>query len=376
MPYSTPDGEWWWDPYSGMLIPCGDHQIWKYDIYIDSDNAFIQQGNPDLPLVYWLDVYVETDGSAQFGWKTSIEHFNEDAVLFNENMWRELRYPEQHPQHPESVDMAFEITTEPVPEPNSDLGDAPDSTNNHGQPMTAYPSGVQGNYPTVYDDGMMSSPVGPLHRSPLSLAYLGRSVSLEIEADIGVDQDPSNNIDPLNDTADLDGADDCLVNLPLNLPHCRWSNFDYLVTVVSPGTDLYVNAWLDWNRDGDWDDSFTCPNGQVPEWAVQNQLLTSLPVGAHMITSPAFLSWHPVDTPQDLWMRITLSAQPWRPMGLTGASAGGGAGPTGGYTYGETEDYYIEPDTSCWICPDLNCDRFVNFLDFAIMANKWLDICP
>ena len=33
-----------------------------------------------------------------------------------------------------------------------DLGDAPDSTNHHGQPNTAYPAtGVLGQFPTVYD---------------------------------------------------------------------------------------------------------------------------------------------------------------------------------------------------------------------------------
>ena len=54
----------------------------------------------------------------------------------------------------------------------------------------------------------------------------------------------------------------------------------------------------------------------------------------------------------------------------------GGSGPAAGYLYGETEDYYFTPDTSCVGCPNLNCDSIINFLDFAIFADKWLTTCP
>jgi hypothetical protein len=117
-PYATmEEGEWWWDPYSGVVIMPGDHRIWQVDIRVPKDGAFLQEGSPDKPVVYWLDVAVKTEGG-QFGWKTRRwpAHFNDDAVMGVPGqpgapmVWRELRYPDGHPLHPESLDMAFVIT--------------------------------------------------------------------------------------------------------------------------------------------------------------------------------------------------------------------------------------------------------------------------
>ena len=51
---------------------------------------------------------------ASLGWKSSMDHWNDDAVwtLGDEpyqGLWGELRYPPGHPQHPESIDLAFVI---------------------------------------------------------------------------------------------------------------------------------------------------------------------------------------------------------------------------------------------------------------------------
>jgi len=227
----------------------------------------------------------------------------------------------------------------------ADLGDAPDSTNTHGVPMTAYPlTGVGANFPTVYRAG--SPPHGPIHWAPHALAYLGPWVSLEFEADIWADQDGINNLDPPADVPDQDGFDDG-VQVPLSLPHCQQTQFSYDVTItpmlINP-PDLYVNVWFDWMRNGDWDDTPQCPDGTTaPEWAVQNQVISGYAPGMHTITTPLFTCWHPpgaVD-PNPVWMRITISEQRWS---STGGTAGyGGAGPAPGYLYGETEDYYFEP---------------------------------
>ncbi|MCP4712035.1 MAG: hypothetical protein GY869_25725, partial [Planctomycetes bacterium] len=253
----------------------------------------------------------------------------------------------------------------------ADLGDAPDSTNNVTATMSAYPA-ITANYPTVYQP--TSPPVGPLHIQPTAVAHLGPLVSLEQNADIKYDQDPNNNLIPLRDLPNLDAADDGISNLP-HLPHCQWTTFEYLVNVLPGGddSDLYVNVWFDWNRDGDWDDIANCTSGPAPEWAVQNQLLINLTPGSNLMTSPAFLCWHPIDGPGNIWMRITLSESPCR-FGKEPAAGFGGAGPTSGYQYGETEDYYYLPDTSCLRIADLNCDRWVNLLDFAIFSSKWLTI--
>ncbi len=233
----------------------------------------------------------------------------------------------------------------------SDLGDAPDSTNNYATVMTAYPkggpSGIQANYPTVFNDGG-TGPYGPIHLNPQAVAFLGDNVSREDEADIGLDEDGVNNIEPQTNAPDNDGADDGVV-FPVSMPHCQWSTFDYTVNVINPGTNLWVNVWCDWNRDGDWnDDSSTnsnlkCVNGFVSEWTVQNQYLTNLSAGLHQITTPAFIAWHPQGG-QQLWMRITLSEKAWK-GGVGTDMPVGGSGPEDGYEFGETEDYYFLPET-------------------------------
>jgi hypothetical protein len=107
------DGEWFWDPYSGFLMPHADKQIWQYDIDIPIEKCFIQEGKPGAIRIYWLDIFVKTD-FGEFGWKTSIEHWNDDAVYWTDDPqvpWWEMRYPDKHPWHPQSIDLAFAITS-------------------------------------------------------------------------------------------------------------------------------------------------------------------------------------------------------------------------------------------------------------------------
>jgi len=117
--YAVPEpGEWWWDLVSGELTKGGDKEVWQIDIYINSAEAFQQKGSPDNPIIYWLDVQIDTE-KGQFGWKTRQwpEHYMDDAVwdVGSElpRLWKELRYPPGHPYHgleKDSIDMAFLIT--------------------------------------------------------------------------------------------------------------------------------------------------------------------------------------------------------------------------------------------------------------------------
>ena len=106
--------EGWWDPYRNIAIPNGDRRIWQYDINIRPSLAFKQVGTPNKPVVYWLDVHVETD-EGEFGWKTAREHWNDTAVRREAGTWLELRYPPGHPYQSQPIDMAFEITTTTSP---------------------------------------------------------------------------------------------------------------------------------------------------------------------------------------------------------------------------------------------------------------------
>ncbi|MFC1852726.1 GEVED domain-containing protein [candidate division CSSED10-310 bacterium] len=117
--YEEPDpGEYWWNPNTGELVPGNDKQVWRYDIDIDPIEAFVQDGSEQSPIIYWLDISVQDDTDAEFGWKTRRypDHYNDDAVwdLFPGGpIWNELRYPQDHPLDGDSIDMAFVLTFEP-----------------------------------------------------------------------------------------------------------------------------------------------------------------------------------------------------------------------------------------------------------------------
>ncbi len=259
-----------------------------------------------------------------------------------------------------------------------DLGDAPDSTNSSGSVMTAYPVGgplgVKANYATVFA-GSGTGPYGPAHANAQLVAYLGKKITGESKADTGPDEDGTNNIRPSTDSPNHDLGDDGVV-VPLNMPHCRWTTFDYIVTVVDPSVDLWANVWCDWNRDGDWDDTLECTAGPSPEWAVRNQLLFNLPAGLNTITTPAILAWHPESGPEEIWMRITLSEKPWIGGSAPDKKGNAGSGPLAKYQFGETEDYYFVPDVSYTVCEDYNGDGVINTQDLVDFTAAWLENCP
>jgi hypothetical protein len=335
----------WYDPATGAYTPGNHRGAWQYNFCIGKDPFTQKEGT-----IYWLVVRdLSADGNHALGWKTTSPKLTwNDSAVSDTAGWTSLAYPKSHEYAMEPLGLAFVITNDSSEEkPAYDLGDAPDSSNTiPGANMQAYP-GVPANFPTVYQAG--SPPYGPLHRQPLALYFLGQWVSLETEADVGLDADGMNNLDPLNDAADRDGGDDGL-RLPLVLPACQMTTVDYVVTATSPQpTRAYVNIWCDWNRDGDWDDVMLCPDGaQAPEWAVQNQVISIPAAGTYPFTSPAFRCWHPTkEGAEPLWVRITLAEREHLPTVLVPGTPAGveGAGPMEGYQYGETEDYLVQPQT-------------------------------
>jgi hypothetical protein len=116
----------------GYYVPCieyyeypGDSICWRYDFYMTPLEAFEQQGDPCNPVTYWLDVQAfnySTGELVRFGWKTSLDHWMDDAVFAvgvegDHSPWQELRYPQGHPYYPNSIDLAFAITTQKPPKP-------------------------------------------------------------------------------------------------------------------------------------------------------------------------------------------------------------------------------------------------------------------
>jgi hypothetical protein len=204
----------------------------QFEQVLDPNDYWYQ---PDDDGIYWLGIMALYDGNLApahlWGWQTREHYFQDDAVRINADPrlggWP---YPpgifEPIEFDSNSWDLDFELLAPAAePDPNAELGDAPDSTNSFGATMTAYTWGVDANFPTVYQAG--SPPYGPIHKHPLAVAYLGPNTTLELEADTDWDSDLINNIDPGADTPDQDGADDGVLGMPLNLPRCRWTQFDY-----------------------------------------------------------------------------------------------------------------------------------------------------
>jgi hypothetical protein len=132
-PYATAE-EVFYEPNTKQIIG-RDTQVWQYNFNIDPAKAFVQQGTAALPMVYWLDVQAIVPQAPPpagalpefvFGWKTSLQHWNDDAVFGDTLLpggdpvnptggpvWYDMRYPEGHVLFPQSIDMAFVITPEP-----------------------------------------------------------------------------------------------------------------------------------------------------------------------------------------------------------------------------------------------------------------------
>jgi PKD repeat protein len=286
--------------------------------------------------------------------------------------WPECGEDPPFPTKDYTTDARLWPECEPPPADGADLGDAPDSTNHAAMSMTAYPAGgppgVTAQFPTVFDP-VTGLPKGPLHRQPRADAWLGPRVTLERDADLLPDEDTVTNLDPRTDKPDRDKADDG-VKVPVPAPHCIRTFFKYTVTVApgAPNRSRYVNVWFDWNRDGDWADALRCNKpGDAPEWAVQNHL-TALGPGTHVLQTPAYLPWNPSSSNiKEIWMRISIAEQP-APV-AAGSSLADGQGPSAGYRYGETEDYYFTP--SCpppvadfaWDPPSICTNEPVSFFD-------------
>ncbi len=111
----------WYNPNTGEAT-WPDHFMFHQINIENIPDPFIQEEGT----IYWLDVQVDVpylppaDGlggldpnQPEWGWKTSQQHWNDDAVFSDNGQdWFELYDPIKTP--PQSLDMAFVITPEPA----------------------------------------------------------------------------------------------------------------------------------------------------------------------------------------------------------------------------------------------------------------------
>ncbi|NIP24717.1 MAG: hypothetical protein GWN67_29290 [Phycisphaerae bacterium] len=115
----------YYNPCIDQWFPNNHYRAFRYDFYIDPAEAFKQEGSPDKPVIYWLDVQarpLSATQSTRFGWKTTSfdpDIDRKDVAVFGVGQdmpfggpWR----PMYHPETQRRLDMAFEITTTTEPE--------------------------------------------------------------------------------------------------------------------------------------------------------------------------------------------------------------------------------------------------------------------
>ncbi len=277
-------GEWWWDPRNQELVPNGDTQIWQVNICIDpaKHDLFKQEGTTAQPIVYWLGIEVRTDPDSRFGWKTRdpSQHFNDNAVIAigGAPPWADLHYPFPHPLYNQTrLDLAFALTGEA--ERERDWGDAPDS------PLLA-------SYPTLAGNMGANHIISPN-------IFLGALIDAE--------PDGQPNVAATGDDLAASDDEDGVVFLN-SVARGRWTKL--AVTASAPG---FLNAWLDFNRDGDWADA-------------GEQIFTNTPVIAGVNNLSFKSPW---------WASLGISYARFR------YNTAGGLSYTGPAPDGEVEDYQV-----------------------------------
>jgi hypothetical protein len=102
----------------------------------------------------------------------------------------------------------------------------------------------------------------------------------------------------------FDGSDAGLQN-PQTYIVCSTPTFTIDVYACAP-RNIILNVLVDWNEDGDWNDTFDCSPGCAYEWAVKNHTV-ALTAGCNTIVVPPFLVG---PNPGYGWMRISVSENP------------------------------------------------------------------
>jgi len=88
IPYEPPAMEHWFDPNTGEYF-CNDHiPYWRYDFFFDQAYPPPDSFYQDKDSIYWLNITYfpyEPEPPCQWGWKSSRDHFMDDAVYTDED---------------------------------------------------------------------------------------------------------------------------------------------------------------------------------------------------------------------------------------------------------------------------------------------------
>ena len=107
------DQQYFYNPANGDVGL--DNAVYQFNFIIPQNQAFSQTSGT----TYWLGMGLSGGFYDEFGWKTSTDHWNDNAVYFNNsiNFWYDLHYFSGHPYAGQSMDLAFVLTGPPAPIP-------------------------------------------------------------------------------------------------------------------------------------------------------------------------------------------------------------------------------------------------------------------
>jgi hypothetical protein len=297
------------------------------------------------------------------------------------------------PTFAETADIDALPDPDPCADMCPDLGDAPDSNNSLGNPMSIHPFGLIAQpafFPTEFT---AVAGTGPIHWNAGGNSNLSGVPGIAIDSALGLNQLPNGDFlsrvsnernafllpdqdvrkrniiplpNPANGRSNRDGFDNAFTDLAGNpmglvMQPCQPTSIRYAQFIRGPSAansnfvgPRYINMWIDFNRDGDWTDqspALPCPgapNASVDEWFVRNLVA---PAASGVYTLPAQL-FPNLEDDSPMWLRISISEQP-APL------LGGGVGPATGYKFGETEDHLmcLRRENFTWQhCPRTNLD--------------------
>jgi hypothetical protein len=246
-PISAGPPEWWFDPVQGTWTFPGDTQVFQYDFLIPIDEAYVQTTGT----VYWLGVKYDEQqpGGFQLGWKSSTNHWNDDACWFDPDgrTWHELRYGGGHPLAGDSMDLAFAVTGLEGDDPTLDFGDAPDTP-----------------YPTLrINDGARHVVVPGI--------YMGALIDAEYDGQ----PDATATGDDLANLKDEDGV--TFLN--------NWVAGQVVTVQVVASVSGIVSAWVDFDANGSWGDFGENVLAGAPVGAGTNVMVVNVPASSNSVST-------------------------------------------------------------------------------------------
>lgn len=200
--------------------------------------------------------------------------------------------------------------------PAGDYGDAPDGQDDYW--------GSPGFYPTLYNtaNSHFGRPGG--HTLNVGEEMLGMHVSAETDANDAADPDGVPNL--------VDADSDERIFVILDGTQAKLS-FTVTVSANAPDVTRYVNALIDFDRDGNWS-AGACGT----EWVAVNQEVDVALGSSETISTPWFSWGNEDELPSPVWIRLLLDRE-----GVDEAlfaNVGGWDG-SGQFQYGEIEDYLV-----------------------------------